>query len=102
MMTKNGKKFGGLVERCYICKQKIKVSIFMEATMFNPIQLQLLQMFERNTSVEELHEVQDVMKNYYAQKLDRHMEELWDSGILDQKRLDEISKMDLHEWMRSK
>lgn len=73
----------------------------MEATVFNPIQLKLLQMFERNTSVEELQEVQDVMRNYYAQKLDRHMEELWDSGVLDQKRLDEIAHMDLHKWMKN-
>jgi len=25
---------------------------------------------------------------------------LWDEGILDQKRLDEINEMDLHQWLR--
>jgi hypothetical protein len=33
----------------------------------------------------------------FAQKMDEHLDKLWDEGILDQKRLDEINKMDLHQ-----
>ena len=29
--------------------------------------------------------------------LDEHLNKLWDAGILDQKRLDEINEMDLHQ-----
>lgn len=69
-------------------------------TMFNPIQLFLLKMFERNNSEAELLEVKKVLADYYAKKLDEHMDALWDAGILDQKRLDEINEMDLHQWLR--
>ena len=31
------------------------------------------------------------------EKMDEHLDKLWDEGILDQKRLDEINKMDLHQ-----
>lgn len=33
-------------------------------------------------------------------KMDAHLDKLWDEGILDQKRLDEINRMDLHQLMR--
>lgn len=72
----------------------------METTVFNPIQIELLRMFERNTSQEELREFRDMVSDYYAKKMNDHLNKLWDEGILDQKRLDEISKMDLHAWLR--
>lgn len=34
---------------------------------------------------------------YLKEKMDEHLDKLWDEGILDQKRLDEINKMDLHQ-----
>lgn len=74
--------------------------IVIEVTNFNPIQLSLLRMFERNNSEEELREFQKLVSQYYIQKLDAHLEKLWDEGILDQKRLDEINEMDLHAWLR--
>ena len=72
----------------------------METTKFNPIQIHLLKMFERKKSEEDLLELQEVLSNYYSKKLNDHLNKLWDEGILDQKRLDEINKMDLHELMR--
>lgn len=73
----------------------------METTVFNPIQIHLLKMFERKKDEKDLLELQEVLSNYYAQKLNDHLNELWDAGILDQKRLDEIGEMDLHEFMRN-
>lgn len=72
----------------------------MDATVFNPIQIQLLRMFERNNSEEELRELQTVISDYYAKKMNDHLNKLWEEGILDQKRLDEINQMDLHAWLR--
>ena len=74
----------------------------MEATVFtpNPIQLELLRMFERNTSEEELRELRTVINDYYVKKLNDHLNRMWESGELDQKRLDEINQMDLHAWLR--
>ena len=69
----------------------------MEATVFNPAQVYLLQMFERIKTEEELLEIKKVLSDYFAKKMDAHLNRLWDEGILDQKRLDEINKMDLHQ-----
>ena len=73
----------------------------MEPTVFNPVQIHLLKMFQRKKSEADLLEVQKVLSDYYAKKLDAQLEKMWESGELDQKRLDEINEMDLHEFMRN-
>ena len=42
----------------------------MEATVFNPIQLHLLNMFSRMNSEEELKELQQVLSEYYFRKVE--------------------------------
>ena len=64
----------------------------METTVFNPIQRHLLEMFSYDKSQEGLEELKEVLFQYYSKRLD----ELWDKGILDQKKLDEIAEMDIH------
>ena len=72
----------------------------VQPTVFNPAQLYLLGVFSHIKSEEELNEITDLISDYYAKRLDRDMGKLWDEGILDQKRLDEINEMDLHQWLR--
>lgn len=72
----------------------------VQPTVFNPAQLYLLGLFSRIKSDEELDDIKQLVADYYAKKLDAHMDKLWENGILDQKRLDEINEMDLHAWMR--
>ena len=72
----------------------------METTVFTPTQIQLLKLFKFNKDEESLKEMKEVLHNYYAKKMDAHLNKLWDEGILDQKRLDEINGMDLHAWLR--
>ncbi len=43
----------------------------MNATVFNPIQLHLLEMFSYMDSQQELQEVQTILTNYYFDKIDR-------------------------------
>lgn len=69
----------------------------MEATRFNPIQVQLLRMFELDSSEAGLNELKDVLYQYYSKKMNEGLDALWDSGKLNQQRLDEIAKMDLHK-----
>ncbi len=71
-----------------------------QPTVFNSAQLYLLDVFSRIKSDEELNDIKRIIGNYYAQKLDALTEKMWDSGELDQKRLDEINEMDLHAWLR--
>ena len=72
----------------------------VQPTVFNQAQLYLLGLFSHIKSDEELNDIKQLVANYYAKKLDEHLNKLWDEGILDQKRLDEINEMDLHAWFR--
>ena len=65
--------------------------------VFNPIQIHLLKMFSVDNAEKGLIELKDVLYNYYSKKMQTRLDELWDNGTLDQVRLDEINKMDLHQ-----
>ena len=69
----------------------------MENSSLNPTQLHLLKMFSFNNSEEYAREIQEVLTKHFQKRLDAEADRLWDEGILDQKRLDEINKMDLHK-----
>ena len=69
----------------------------MRTTVFTPTQIHLLKMFQYMNTEEELEELKSLLFKYYSKKLDERLDELWDNGVLDQKRLDEINEMDLHQ-----
>ena len=69
----------------------------MAATVLNSTQVHLLQMFQVDDSQQGLEELKEFLYSYYSKKMDESLNELWDSGMLDQKRLDEINNMDLHK-----
>lgn len=66
-------------------------------TTFNETQIHLLRMFAANRSKSGLDELCQVLYEHYAQRLNEKLDSLWTSGVLDQNRLDEINKMDLHQ-----
>lgn len=68
----------------------------METTALNPTQMHLLKMFAFNGSEEYAREVQEVLTRHFQDRLDTEADRLWDEGILDQQKLDEIRQMDLH------
>ena len=72
----------------------------MEAAVLNPTQMHLLKLFAFNKSEEYAREVQMVLMHYFQEKLDEESNRLWESGVLDQDRLNEIRHMDLHakQW----
>lgn len=65
-------------------------------TTLNPTQLHLLKLFSYNNSEEFAREVQLVLTRYFQEKLDEESDRLWDAGILNQAKLDEIRHTDLH------
>lgn len=71
-----------------------------QAAIFNPVQQHLLKMFAFDGSEARLLEVKTVLANYFRKKADECLDALWDSGVLDQARLEEINKMDLHAMFR--
>ena len=69
----------------------------MKTTVFNPTQIHLLQMFNIDKSQSGLDELKDVLYRHYSARMESRLDALWQSGELNQKRLDEINRMDLHQ-----
>jgi len=69
----------------------------MIATVFNPLQIHLLQMFTLDKSQSGLDELKDVLYRHYSARMESRLDELWQSGELNQERLDEINQMNLHQ-----
>ena len=67
----------------------------MEATVFNPVQQHLLKFFAFDGSEDKLLEVRTVLTNYFSQKLDKRLDELWDSRGFNQEKLDELRTIHL-------
>lgn len=67
----------------------------MEATMLNPAQIMILESFASAKSQEEMDELMNMLRNFYAMKLDKELERLWDEGILNQEKLDELKDQHL-------
>ncbi len=72
----------------------------VQPTVFNPAQLYLLEVFSNIKTDEELLDIKKLISGYYANKMDKMLDKMWQSGELNQKRLDEINEMDLHVWLR--
>ena len=72
----------------------------MAATVLNPVQQHLLKMFAFDGSEERLMEVKEVLTKYFSQKLDDRLNELWDAGILNQEKLDELRKIDVRTLLK--
>ena len=68
----------------------------MEATVLNPTQMHLLKLFAFNKSEDFAREIQTVLTRHFQAQLDTEADRLWDEGILNQERLDEIRHEDLH------
>ena len=68
----------------------------MEVGVLNPTQMHLLKLFAFNNSEDFAREIQMVLTQYFQLKLDEESDRLWESGVLNQDRLNEIRHMDLH------
>lgn len=68
----------------------------MPATALNPTQMHLLKLFSFNSSEDYAREIQEVLTRHFQAQLDAEADRLWDEGILNQERLDEIRHEDLH------
>lgn len=55
----------------------------MERTVFNPAQLQILDLMAYVESEDTLNEIKDMLSNYFAQKAEKEIDKLWDSGQID-------------------
>ena len=67
----------------------------MEATVFNPAQLQLLEMMSFVKSKESLEELKQAISNHFAELAQKEIDRLWETGELNEERIE--SFRNLHE-----
>lgn len=61
----------------------------MERTVFNAAQLQILDLMSYVESDETLDEIKDMLSNYFAQKAEKEIDKLWDSGKINNTIIEE-------------
>lgn len=67
----------------------------MEVKTLNPSQVMLVQSFSTFDTKEDTAELMEVLKAFYARKLDEEMLRLWDDGTLNQNVLDDLKSQHL-------
>lgn len=67
----------------------------MEATVFNPAQLQLLEMMSFVKSEKALDGLKQVISDYFASQAQVEIDRLWDEGFLTEEKVE--SFRNLHE-----
>ncbi|MBO6033487.1 MAG: hypothetical protein J6Q22_18895 [Prevotella sp.] len=56
----------------------------------NKAQMMILESFAGAQDEQELNALMDVLRNFYASRLESEMQRLWDNGTLDQEKLDQL------------
>ena len=84
----------------FLAFKRRRLKIMEQTTIFNPVQQHLLKMFAFDGSEARLLEVQTVLANYFRKKADECLDSLWDSGQLNQAKLDELRHQDLHAMLK--
>lgn len=67
----------------------------MEATVFNPAQLQILEMMSFVKSDESLSELKQVISDHFAKQAQAEIDRLWNSGELNEEKVESFRR--LHE-----
>lgn len=60
--------------------------------VFNPVQLHILEMFNYCKTDESMEELKNVLSDFYAQKVQKEADRLWNSGELDGETIEKILK----------
>ena len=62
----------------------------MEAITFTPAQLQVFNLMSHIKTTVGLEKLRDQLAAFYAKQIDDEMDQLWDSGQFDEKRMKEL------------
>lgn len=62
----------------------------MQINTMNQSQMMILESFAGAQDEEELNDLMDMLRNYYAQRLEREMQRLWDNGTLNEEKLEQL------------
>jgi hypothetical protein len=59
-----------------------------QATKLNSMQLFMVKMFEKQLDTKQEKEIKQLLSNYFAQKIDEEMDQIWVDKKLSQEDLD--------------
>ena len=62
----------------------------MQVNAMNKAQMMILDSFAGARDEQELNALMDLLRNFYASRLEAEMQRLWDNGTLDQQALDQL------------
>ena len=62
----------------------------MNTSTMNPVQLHLLEMFNYCGSEQTVSEMKEVLANFYAEKVQKEADRLWDEGTLNGDAIERI------------
>ena len=67
----------------------------MQVNAMNKAQMMILESFAGARDEQELNALMDLLRNFYASRLEAEMQRLWDNGTLDQQALDQLREAHL-------
>ena len=70
--------------------RKILLDMQTAKTIFNPVQMHLLEMFNYCKSENAMNELKKVLADYYAAKAQEEADKLWEAGVLDEDAIEQV------------
>lgn len=70
--------------------QKNRIDMQTTRTIFNPVQMHLLEMFNYCKSENAMNELKEVLSDYYAKKSQEEADRLWENSTLDDNAIEKI------------
>lgn len=64
----------------------------METAMYNPAQLQLMEVMSFVKTEKALEDMNAVLADYFAKQIDEEMDRLWDEGMVNEDTIEQWSK----------
>ncbi len=62
----------------------------MLVNTMNQSQMMILESFAGAQDEQEVNDLMDVLRSFYAQRLEKEMQRLWDNGTLDDHQLEQL------------
>lgn len=81
-----------VLEKMYIFAtvKSINEMELMQLNNMNEAQMMILESFAGATDEQEINDLMDLLRKFYARRLEREMNRLWNDGTLNQEVLDRL------------
>ena len=77
---------------CYLCIRNNNSNTMVQNVGLNQAQMDFLRLLSHFNTEEQVKELNDLVCQYYARKVDEEMDRLWDEGKWSQEKIEETLK----------